>query len=97
MYMYLLHNNITQCVPQCRHFMSHGVYCIIYFTYTQSFFPPTSLSLSLSLSLSPSLPSPLLPPPPQDPKRHLEEKVDAVLTSNITQSLGAMLDTVVFT
>ncbi len=32
----------------------------------------------------------------QDPKRHLEEKVDTVLTANITQSLGAMLDTVVF-
>ena len=44
---------------------------------------------SFSLSLPPSLPL-------QDPKRHLEEKVDGVLTSNITQSLGAMLDTVVF-
>lgn len=32
----------------------------------------------------------------QDPKRHLEEKVDTVLTANITQCLGAMLDTVVF-
>ncbi len=32
----------------------------------------------------------------QDPKRHLEERVDVVLTANITQSLGAMLDTVVF-
>ncbi|CAI8032378.1 26S proteasome non-ATPase regulatory subunit 14 [Geodia barretti] len=32
----------------------------------------------------------------QDPKRHLEEKVEGVLTANITQSLGAMLDTVVF-
>ena len=32
----------------------------------------------------------------QDPKRHLEEKVESVLTANITQSLGAMLDTVVF-
>jgi 26S proteasome regulatory subunit N11 len=31
-----------------------------------------------------------------DPKRHLEEKVDEVLTNNITQTLGAMLDTVVF-
>ena len=41
-------------------------------------------TLSLSLSLS------------QDPKRHLEEKVEGVLTTNITQSLGAMLDTVVF-
>ena len=32
----------------------------------------------------------------QDPKRHLEEKIEGVLTANITQSLGAMLDTVVF-
>lgn len=32
----------------------------------------------------------------QDPKRHLEEKVDAVMTNNIVQCLGAMLDTVVF-
>lgn len=32
----------------------------------------------------------------QDPKRHLEEKVDGVLTANIIQSLGAMLDTVIF-
>merc|ERR1712159_455125 len=28
----------------------------------------------------------------QDPKRHLEEKVDQVMTSNIVQTLGAMLD-----
>lgn len=32
----------------------------------------------------------------QDPKRHLESKVDVLLTSNIVQCLGAMLDTVVF-
>eukprot|EP00731_Ephydatia_muelleri_P010216 Em0005g802a len=32
----------------------------------------------------------------QDPKRHLEEKIEGVLTANITQTLGAMLDTVVF-
>lgn len=32
----------------------------------------------------------------QDPKRHLEEKVDVLMTSNIVQCLGAMLDAVVF-
>lgn len=32
----------------------------------------------------------------QDPKRHLEEKVDSLMTSNIVQCLGAMIDTVVF-
>ena len=32
----------------------------------------------------------------QDPKRHLEEKVDLTLTSNIIQSLGTMLSTIVF-
>lgn len=32
----------------------------------------------------------------QDPKRHLEEKVDTLMASNIVQCLGAMLDTVVF-
>ncbi len=32
----------------------------------------------------------------QDPKRHLEEKVEHVMTSNIVQVLGAMLDAVVF-
>ncbi|KAG0425671.1 hypothetical protein HPB47_027185 [Ixodes persulcatus] len=32
----------------------------------------------------------------QDPKRHLEERVDVLMTSNIVQCLGAMLDTVVF-
>jgi len=32
----------------------------------------------------------------QDPKRHLGEKVAVLMTSNITQCLGAMLDTVVF-
>lgn len=32
----------------------------------------------------------------QDPKRHLEEKVDILMTTNIVQCLGAMLDTVVF-
>ena len=47
--------------------------------------PPSSPPLLLSSSVL-----------PQDPKRHLEEKVDAVLTANITQSLVAMLDTVVF-
>ncbi len=32
----------------------------------------------------------------QDPKRHLQEKVDVLLTTNIVQCLGAMLNTVVF-
>lgn len=32
----------------------------------------------------------------QDPKRHLEEKVDVLMSANIVQCLGAMLDTVVF-
>jgi len=32
----------------------------------------------------------------QDPKRHLEEKVDVLMTTNIVQCLGAMLDAVVF-
>jgi len=32
----------------------------------------------------------------QDPKRHLEEKVETVMTSNIVQCLGAMLDAIVF-
>ena len=32
----------------------------------------------------------------QDPKRHLEEKVDVVMTANIIQSLQAILDTTVF-
>lgn len=32
----------------------------------------------------------------QDPKRHLEEKVDKLMQNNIVQCLGAMLDTVVF-
>ena len=31
-----------------------------------------------------------------DPKRHLEEHVEVLMTSNIVQCLGAMLDTVVF-
>jgi len=31
-----------------------------------------------------------------DPKRHLEEKVDVLMTNNVVQCLGAMLDTVVF-
>ncbi|OXU30921.1 hypothetical protein TSAR_001888 [Trichomalopsis sarcophagae] len=30
----------------------------------------------------------------QDPKRHLEQKVDTLMSSNIVQCLGAMLDTV---
>jgi len=32
----------------------------------------------------------------QDPKRHLEDKVDILMTTNIVQCLGAMLDAVVF-
>lgn len=32
----------------------------------------------------------------QDPKRHLQEKVDVIMTTNIVQCLGAMLNTVVF-
>ncbi len=32
----------------------------------------------------------------QDPKRHLEENVDVLITNNIVQCLGAMLSTVVF-
>ena len=32
----------------------------------------------------------------QDPKRHLEEHVDVLMTTNIVQCLGAMLHTVVF-
>ncbi|WAR16672.1 PSDE-like protein [Mya arenaria] len=32
----------------------------------------------------------------KDPKRHLEEHVDVLMTENITQCLGAMLHTVVF-
>ena len=32
----------------------------------------------------------------QDPKRHLEEEVDVLMTSNIVQCLGAMLSTVAF-
>ena len=32
----------------------------------------------------------------QDPKRHLEEKVDLLMTNNVVQLLGAMLDTVIF-
>lgn len=32
----------------------------------------------------------------QDPKRHLEEHVDVLMTKNIVQCLGAMLHTVVF-
>ena len=31
-----------------------------------------------------------------DPKRHLEDKVDLLMTTNIIQCLGAMLDTVIF-
>ena len=30
-----------------------------------------------------------------DPKRHLEEKVDVLMTNNVVQCLGAMLDTIV--
>jgi 26S proteasome regulatory subunit N11 len=32
----------------------------------------------------------------QDPKRHLGDRVDTLMTSNVSQSLAAMLDTVVF-
>jgi hypothetical protein len=32
----------------------------------------------------------------KDPKRHLEESVDILMTSNIFQCMGAMLSTVVF-
>ena len=32
----------------------------------------------------------------QDPKRHLEENVDVLMTTNIVQCLGAMLNSVVF-
>lgn len=32
----------------------------------------------------------------QDPKRHLEEKVDVLMTTNIVQCLGAMLDSIIF-
>ena len=32
----------------------------------------------------------------RDPKRHLAAKVDVLMSSNITQCLGAMLGTVVF-
>ena len=31
-----------------------------------------------------------------DPKRHLEEKVDVLMTNNVVQCIGAMLDTIVF-
>ena len=31
-----------------------------------------------------------------DPKRHLEEHVEVLMTANIVQCVGAMLDTVVF-
>lgn len=32
----------------------------------------------------------------QDPKRHLEEKVESLMTRNIVQCLGTMIDTVSF-
>ena len=32
----------------------------------------------------------------QDPKKHLEDQVQASMTSNIVQCLGSMLDTVSF-
>jgi 26S proteasome regulatory subunit N11 len=32
----------------------------------------------------------------QDPKRHLQEKIDVLMTSNIFQCLAAMVGTVVF-
>ncbi len=31
-----------------------------------------------------------------DPKRHLQQDVEKLMTSNIVQSLGSMLDTVIF-
>jgi 26S proteasome regulatory subunit N11 len=31
-----------------------------------------------------------------DPKRHLEKDIDLVMSANIIQTLGTMLDTVVF-
>lgn len=31
-----------------------------------------------------------------DPKKHLESKVEEMMTSNITQTLGLMLDTILF-
>ena len=31
-----------------------------------------------------------------DPKRHLEDKVEILMTANIVQCLGAMLDTIIF-
>jgi len=31
-----------------------------------------------------------------DPRRHLQEKVESLMTSNIVQCLGAMLDSVIF-
>lgn len=31
-----------------------------------------------------------------DPKRHLQQDVESLMTSNIVQSLGSMLDKVVF-
>lgn len=32
----------------------------------------------------------------QDPKRHLEESVDSLMTSNIVQSLGTMMSNYIF-
>ena len=32
----------------------------------------------------------------RDPKRHLKDKIDVLMTSNITQCLTAMVDAVVF-
>ena len=32
----------------------------------------------------------------QDPKRHLEEKVDQLMSANIIQNLGAMVHTIAF-
>ena len=34
--------------------------------------------------------------PAQDPKRHLEERVNHLLSTNIVQLLTAMVDTIVF-
>jgi len=31
-----------------------------------------------------------------DPKRHLQQNVEELMTSNIVQTLGAMVDTIIF-
>ena len=32
----------------------------------------------------------------QDPKKHLKDSVDSMMASNISQCLGAMIDTIIF-